>query len=286
MPFRISNAGPLQQEIVINATNIDVLFAEVAELLGTTGDQTTAIAVSQQPFLTGENYNTNLAGGATNSIDNIYTTLALSGLIDPIAQNRTITFNNTTTSTDLDLHLQIGGTNPQALTGVATMTVGGAPFVYPISNTKYNVPLTFTAMPAGVPPPPFNGGPTLVEFGVNQVWKGFTPEMRDTFDISTNPPGLGACCRDGPRSAAVAASRASGFTGQRALSYNFGVQMVPPVGGPIILPQAVTVICTDADGDCAQSVGFPNDTALPKQQTRDATGSYVVNFLDPVVSLS
>jgi hypothetical protein len=100
--------------------------------------------------------------------------------------------------------------------------------------------------------------------------------MRDTFDISTVPGGLGSCCKNGPRSAAVAQSMASGFTGQKAYSYNVGAQIIPTSTG----------ICTDTDGDCAQSIGYPNDTAFPKQQTGGATGSYTVNFLDPVVSLT
>jgi hypothetical protein len=77
---------------------------------------------------------------------------------------------------------------------------------------------------------------------------------------------------------------ASGFTGQKAYSYNVGAQIIPTSTGGLLPTQMV--ICTDTDGDCAQSIGYPNDTAFPKQQTGGATGSYTVNFLDPVVSLT
>ena len=106
--------------------------------------------------------------------------------------------------------------------------------------------------------------------------------MRDTFDISNVPPGIGSGVNDGPRSAAVAASQAAGFSVQQSYNYNVGVQIVPPNLG--VLPtQTVTV--TQTDGDSPDSIGFPNDTAFPKQQTGEAQGNYLVSFLDPVVSL-
>ena len=140
-------------------------------------------------------------------------------------------------------------------------------------------------MPAGIPPPQYNAGPTIAEFGLNQYWHGATPPLRDTIDISTVPAGIGTGLNNGPRSAVVAASQAAGFTVQQSYNYNVGVQIVPPVGGGIVLPPAFTVTCTATDGDSPQSIGYPNDTAVPKQQTRDAIDNYIVNFLDPVVSL-
>ena len=64
------------------------------------------------------------------------------------------------------------------------------------------------------------------------------------------------------------------------MGYNIGIQIIPPSGS---LPSQ-TVICTSVDGDSPNSIGYPNDTAFPKQQTIECTGNYIVNFLDPVVS--
>jgi hypothetical protein len=278
MSFRINLSGPLARQVNINTLSI-------ADLLGTTDDHTSAIAVNQQFYTTApsrQSLNPNLSGGDLNTFDSIYNTLAEAGLIEAITPDRTITFNNMTTSTNLDLYLTVGGSHPQPITGIATLTAGGAPYVWPISNTGYNWNGNFTTMPAGVPPPQYNAGPTIAEFGLNQVWKGSTPEMRDTFDISTVPAGIGTDLNNGPRSAVVAKSQAAGFSVQQSYNYNVGIQIIPPNLGPL---GTQTVSCTDTDGDCAQSIGYPNDTAFPKQQTGGATGNYIVNFIDPVVSL-
>ena len=276
MSFKIRPTGPFSPQIAGNTQDI-------FELSGTTDEHTSAIAVNQQLFLTGQNYNTNLLGGAGNSLDNIFNALALGGLIDPITPSRTITFNNTTSATPLDLYLTVGGGNPQPITGIALgMAVGGS-HIYPISNTGYNWSGNFTAMPAGIPPPQYNAGPTIAEFGLNQVWSGAIPPLRDTFDISTVPAGIGSTLNNGPRSAVVAKSQAAKFSVQQSYNYNFGVSITPPTS--VVLPQTVMVTCIDTNGDCAQSIGYPNDTALPKQQTTDATGNYIVDFIDPVVSL-
>lgn len=300
MSFRVRNTNPLKSEVSSNIASIASLNQTTdnhSSALGILGISSTA-AVTQQPYLSSENFNPTHPDpqGQTNALDNIYASLAqintALGLLGhpnsgypPIVPGRTITFNNMTASQNLDLYLTVGGTNPKPITQLTTLTAGGAPYVWAISDTLYNFQGNFTTMPAGVAPPQYNAGPTLAEFGLNQVWKGATPELRDTFDISTVPPGIGTCCNNGPRSAAVQASLNAGFTQQQAYNYNVGIQIMPPVGGGIILPQAVNVTCTDTNGDCAQSIGFPNDTANPKQQTRDALGNYVVNFLDPVVSL-
>jgi len=240
---------------------------------------TTAIAVNQQLYLTGENYSNNFPS-AGNSIDNIYNILASNALVTPITPGRTITFNNNTASTNLDLYLTVGGTNPIPLTFLITINAGGLPYVWPIPNT-YNWNGNFTTMPSGISPPQYNAGPTIAEFGLNQVWSGFVPDLRDTFDISTVPPGIGTGANNGPRSLAVSLSRAAGFSVQQSFNYNVGIQIIPPVG---ILPTQ-NVTCNVTNGDSPNSIGFPNDTAFPKQQTGGALGNYIVNFLDPVVSV-
>jgi hypothetical protein len=60
-----------------------------------------------------------------------------------------------------------------------------------------------------------------------------------------------------------------------------GIRVTPPAGS---LPSSVVTV-TQTDGDSPDSIGYPNDTAYPKQQTIELTGNYVVDFLDPVVSL-
>jgi len=257
----------------------DQSSTNIIKLFETTNEHTSEIAVSQQPFLTGENYNNNIPLQG-NSIDNIYTALASAGAVGPIAPGRTITFNNNTSSTNIDLYLTVGGTNPQPLTKITTISVGNM-FVWPISDTKYNFSGNFTTMPAGVSPPQFNAGPTIAEFNLNQVWSGSVPEIRDTFDISTVPAGIGTKVNNGPRSLAVQISREAGFSVQQSFNYNVGIQIVPPVGA---LPTQ-TVICNITNGDCPDSIGFPNDTAFPKQQTGGALGNYTVNCIDPVVGL-
>ncbi len=184
----------------------------------------------------------------------------------------------------MDLYLTVGGTNPQPIKMLATITTAGPDYVWPIPDDIYGWNGNFTTMPTGISPPQFNAGPTIAEFGLNQYWHGATPDMRDTFDISTVPPGIGTNVNNGPRSAAVAASREAGFTIQQSFNYNVGVEIVSSVVGGVL--PTVTVTCTVTNGDSPDSIGYPNDTAVPKQQTGVATGDYTVNFLDPVVSLS
>ena len=252
---------------------------------------TTSIAVDTRVHVSGSDYSNNppvMSPFSTsgNAIDNLYRALAAGATPPSIPAGRTITFNNNTASTNLDLYLTVGGTNPQPIALISSnISFGGGSHVWPIPDDIYGWNGNFTTMPAGVSPPQYNAGPTIAEFGLNQYWHGATPPLRDTIDISTVPSGIGTSVNNGPRSAAVAASRAVGFSVQQSYNYNVGVQIVPPVGGGIVLPQAVTVTCINTNGDCAQSIGYPNDTANPKQQTRDAIGNYIINFIDPVVSL-
>ena len=177
MSFKIRTSGPLQLQITTNTARIELLN-------DVTDGHTSAIAVGEQPFLLGDNYNPNLLGGNTNALDNIHSILAaltaftgipLPNGVPPIIAGRTITFNNITASTNIDLYLTVGGTNPQPIAQLTTINVGGPAYVWPISDTIYNWNGNFTVMPTGVPPPQYNAGPTIAEFGFNQVWSGATP---------------------------------------------------------------------------------------------------------------
>jgi hypothetical protein len=83
------------------------------------------------------------------------------------------------------------------------------------------------------------------------------------------------------------------LTKNQSQSYNVGIQVIPPTpptgpsypalqeAGPYWPP--VTVIANDLDGNCAQAITYPNDTALPKSQVGYAQGSYIINIVDPTV---
>ena len=247
----------------------------------TSNQHTSALAVNDQLYLLGSNYSNNHPT-AGNSIDNLYRALAAGDTPPPIVAGRTVTFNNNTISTNLDLYLTVGGTNPQPITKLTTINTSGN-YVWPIPDDIYGWNGNFTTMPAGIQPPQYNAGPTIAEFGLNQYWQGATPPMRDTFDISTVPPGIGTNVNNGPRSAAVAASQAAGFSVQQSFNYNVGVRIISSIVGGLL--PTVTVVCTATNGDSPDSIGYPNDTAVPKQQTGVATGNYTVDLIDPVVSL-
>jgi hypothetical protein len=226
------------------------------------------------------------------AVNRLYSQVADGGPMPSITTGRTITFNNTTAATDLDLYLTVGGTSPQPIALLTTIAAGGlfgstsgrripsTSYVWDIPET-YNWNGNFTCMPAGSPLMQYNAGPTIAEFGLNQVWTPLVPNLRDTFDISTVPSGIGTGANNGPRATVVALSQAAGFSVQQSYNYNVGVQIVPTPGA--LTTQTVT--CIQTNGDSANSIGYPNDTAYPKQQTGSATGSYTVNFMDPVVSL-
>jgi hypothetical protein len=205
---------------------------------------------------------------------------------------RTITFYNMTAATTIDIYVTEGYPDSSS----ATIIPGGSA-VAPGDNVVWNIPTTagwngnFTAFPTGDPSLP---GATLAEFGLNQLWSGFVPPLRDTFDISTVPPGIGTLCNGGPHGFpppfppkpttnpnCVYYSLQSGFSTQQSYGYNIGIEIIPPAGSLA----SQTVICTSPNGDSDNSIGFPLDTAYPKQQTIELTGNYTVNFLDPVVSL-
>lgn len=270
---------------IINSTKSQINNNTVTnqQLTNTTNTHTTNLAVNDRVHVSGRNYSNNYPD-AGNKIDNLYRAVA-DGVKPPAIPNgRTITFVNNTASTDLDLYLTVGGSNPQPIALLAgSIPHSGGMHVWDIPDDIYGWNGNFTTMPAGTPPPKYNAGPTIVEFGLNQYWHGATPPLRDTFDISTVPPGIGTQVNDGPRSKAVQISQAAGFSVQQSYNYNVGVQIVPPPPADGLMTETVT--CVESNGDCAESIGFPNDTAYPKQQTGVAAGNYTVNFMDPVVSL-
>lgn len=206
---------------------------------------------------------------------------------------RMVTFNNNTSATTLDIYVTEGYPNaapPTIIPGGAAVAPGGT-VMWPIPTVAgWNG--NFTTFPTGSS---VLSGASLAEFGFNQLQSGAVPPLRDTFDISTVPPGIGTLCNDGPHGFpppfppdppgtnpnCVYFSLQSGFSTQQSQGYNVGIRIIPPAGS---LPSA-TVTCIESNGDSPGSVGYPNDTAFPKQQTIELTGSYTVDFLDPVIPL-
>lgn len=199
---------------------------------------------------------------------------------DPLptfAPGRTVTFNNMT-SIIIQIYVTEGYPNakgPTLIPGGGSVAPGGS-VVWPIPTTPgWNGNFRFGYLGSQI-----NAGVTLAEFGFNQLWSGATPPLRETFDISTVPPGIGNECNDGPHETCVQFSQQSGFNELQSTGYNIGVRITPPVS--VTLPSQV-VTCTEPSGDCLESVGFPNDTAFPKQQTIDymPAMNYIVDILDP-----
>lgn len=80
-------------------------------------------------------------------------------------------------------------------------------------------------------------------------------------------------------------------TEQQSYGYNVGITIIPPTPptGPSYPPlqtapywPPVTVTSNNLDGASADSIGYPNDTALPKQQTTYSSGDYTVLFTLPL----
>jgi len=209
----------------------------------------------------------------------------------PITQNRTITHYNQSGQI-IDLYLTLGN-NGSTIQKIATITNGNN-YIFNIPNNVYNWQGNFNVLPTGDKCPNNNAGPTLAEFGLNQIWAGSKPPLRDTFDISTVPAGIGnLLCNNGQdcRNQAVEISQATGlYTLQQSYNYNFGCKIVPPNGTLIPPPGNLqTVSCTNTLGYPSDAIGYPLDTACPKQQTGSAmpniAGNYVVCWTGPVVSL-
>lgn len=215
-------------------------------------------------------------------IQDIISTLSLYGLYKPITTppptGRTITFTNNSSNNAITIYLTVGGSTPSGPTLVSTLTIGGV-FVWNIPTT-INWSGNFSFWETGSGPAP---GSTLVELGLNQKWKGIE-DLRDTFDISNVPPGLGDLFANGPRADAVAYSASQGFSTQQSRGYSVGIQIIPPAAPPSPPIPLVTQTVTSnvATGNSAESIGFPNDTAFPKQQTGYAFGDYQINIVDAV----
>nr|QBK85614.1 MAG: hypothetical protein LCMAC101_02090 [Marseillevirus LCMAC101] len=65
------------------------------------------------------------------------------------------------------------------------------------------------------------------------------------------------------------------------------MEIIPPASSGIPPFSSVSVTSISADGNSAGSIGYPNDTVNPKQQTiqYEPLKDYIVNLLDPVLSL-
>jgi hypothetical protein len=196
------------------------------------------------------------------------------------APGRTVTFSNLT-SVALDLYVTEGYPTPTPPTLLATLAATTGTYVWNIPEIL-GWSGNFQVAQSGTQPLP---GATLAEFGFNQLWPGLGC-LRDDLDLSTVPPGLGTQLVNGPHSACQQLSFSMGYSLQQSRGYNVGMQIVPPTlppqpCTPTTLPTQ-TVTCVSIDGDSPDSIGFPNDTAFPKQQTGYAQGNYSVNFLNPV----
>jgi hypothetical protein len=213
-------------------------------------------------------------------------------------KGRTITHHNLT-DIDLDLYVTVGGYNPEPLTKITTLNKNGGIHVFNILDyidTKavgYNASYNFNVLPKGDKVPKYNAGPTLAEFGTNQIWASSVPDLRDTFDISCVPAGIGnLSCNNGQpcRNKAIELSKNAGYTEQQAYNYNVGCQIIPPDGTKIPSGNLETVHINEPTAPySSNAIGYPNDTAVPKQQTGSATlesaGNYIVKWTGPIVSL-
>lgn len=189
---------------------------------------------------------------------------------------RTVTFiNNSTMSTSATIYLTVGAPNPEPPTLIATLPIGGT-YSWAIPGVL-NWSGNFQFWKVGSGPAP---GASLIELGTDQQWKGIVG-LRDTFDISNVPPAIPPDLNNGPRSACVAYAAAQGFSTQQSRGYSCGLTLIPPAQDPDqpIMPRQ-TVTSNVATGDSAESIGYPNDTAYPKQQTIEATGNYIVQIVD------
>lgn len=220
---------------------------------------------------------------ASTGLKDITTVLTVYGLVQQTVSGRTVTFNNQS-SVPVNLMITYGSPAPGGPNLLTTLTTSGtgSSYVWDIPATL-NGDYTFNvwALPAPKQYTPSYNGYSQVEFGFNQTYPD-PDNLRDTFDISTVPPGIGSMFNNGPRSAAVAYSHTTaGYSTQQAYGYNAGFEIIPPTN---TLPTQ-TVTCAQLDGDSAEAVTYPNDTSYPRQQTIMATGSYTVNVLNPVVSV-
>jgi hypothetical protein len=257
----------------------DVLVNLGGDVVGWS-DQLSRTSTSTQQHSTNIQNQTQFNAALTSHINALTNYVATATTVPTPASGRIITFTNNTASTTLDLYVTEGYPTPTPATFLATLAPT-ASYPWPIPEVL-GWSGNFSAFRTGTQPHP---GSTLAEFGLNQLWPGIGC-LRDTMDISTVPPGLGTQLADGPHSACVALSAANGYSTQQSRGYNVGMSITPPILPPQpCTPTTLTtqqVTCTSIDGNSAGSVGFPNDTAFPKQQTGYAQGDYQVDLLDPV----
>jgi hypothetical protein len=215
-------------------------------------------------------------------LNDITTALTAYGLVHQTISGRTVTFTNQS-SVPVNLMITYGSPAPGGPNLLTTLDTTGtySSFVWDIPTTL-NGDYTFNVWAIPMPKqytPAYNGY-TQVEFGFNQTYPD-PSNLRDTFDISTVPPGIGSLYNNGPRNSTVVYSASQGYSTQQSHGYNAGFQIVPPAN---TLPTQ-TVTCAQLDGNSAEAVTFPNDTAYPKQQTIMGTGSYTVYIQNPVVTV-
>lgn len=218
--------------------------------------------------------------------------------------SRTVTFNNLVSTTAINVYITTGGTNPSGPTLLTTLDASTGTYVWDIPSTlNWSGNFQFWPVTSGPTTQP-QAGSTLVEMGLNQKWQGLT-ELRDTFDISEVPPGLGGELANGPRDAVIALSAANGFNTQQSQGYSVGLTITPPnssVTGQPSLPTYVSSTipygsvgpaqntwATSANYNDIGAITFPNDTqnthptghpeiTIYKQQTGYAVGNYVVDI--------
>lgn len=264
----------------IGLANINLAYIEEAEIGNLTNDSLNLSTINNGLQFHNIQQQVTLSNHQNFILNNTIAQLTAGNPLPMFGAGRTVTFNNNTSSTTLDIYVTEGypsASGPTIIPGGSSVASGAPGVVWSIPTTA-GWSGNFTFYPSGLSP--VVGG-TLAEFGFNQLWSGAVPPLRDTFDISTVPPGIGTQCNDGPHSACSAISLTSGFSSQQSKGFNVGVEIIPPAGS---LP-AQTVICTQVNGNSPNSIGYPNDTAFPKQQTIELTGNYIVNLLDPVVTI-
>lgn len=278
-------------ELQTSTTNNGLQFDNIQRFMGMNTSPENDLSVNAQRGVESSSNHRNFM------IHNLLTEVATAGSLGAIQDSlkfpgvgRMVTFNNLTSATTIDIYVTVGYPNAQAPTiipGGGAVAPGAPSVMWPIPDTP-GWSGNFTAFVTGCP---VNSGSTLAEFGFNQLWSGATPPKRETFDISTVPPGIGTLCNNGPHGFppgtqnCVYFSRQSGFNTQQSFGYNIGMRITPPTSMAPLPSQTVT--CIQSDGDCPQSIGYPNDTAYPKQQTIEwiEDEGYTVDFLDPVVPL-
>jgi hypothetical protein len=214
------------------------------------------------------------------NLSNLTSFIAAGDPLPSFPTGRTITLTNLS-SVAIDVYLTVGYPTSSGATLLTTLSTSGgeSTLVWDIPSV-YGWSGNFAGYVSGTGP--FQGS-TLAEFGLNQVWTGFSPVFRDTFDISTVPPGIGSSYPNGPRSSCVALSQQNGFSVQQSYGYNVGIEIIPSNAGSL---EFQTVTCTSTNGDSDDAVTYPNDTAYPKQQTVEClnNASYTVNFKNPTFS--